>query len=139
MLTIASGLRSPNGVAFRDGALYVAEISRVLRFDNIEAQLRSPPAPVVVNASFPDKSHHGWKFIRFGPDGKLYVPVGAPCNVCEEQDPRFAGNLAEATELGKSPDRLPFPTLRDGGVDNFWQDGDHTRGVPALNTSPWVL
>lgn len=46
-----------------------------------------------------------------------------------EQDPRFAGNLAEATELGKSPDRLPFPTLRDGGVDNFWQDGDHTRGV----------
>lgn len=87
---IASGLRSPNGVAFRAGALYVAEINRVLRFDNIEAQLRSPPKPVVVNASFPDKSHHGWKFIRFGPDGKLYVPVGAPCNVCEEKDPRFA-------------------------------------------------
>ncbi|MEV2223644.1 hypothetical protein AB0E01_27725 [Nocardia vinacea] len=46
-----------------------------------------------------------------------------------EQDPRFAGNLAEATELGKSPDRLPTPTLRDGGVDNFWQDGDHARGI----------
>ncbi len=90
VLVIASGLRSPNGVAFRAGSLYVAEISRVLRFDNIEAQLNSPPAPVVVNASFPDKSHHGWKFIRFGPDGKLYVPVGAPCNVCEEKDPRFA-------------------------------------------------
>ena len=90
VLTIASGLRSPNGVAFRDGALYVAEISRVLRFDNIEAQLQAPPEPVIVNAAFPDKSHHGWKFIRFGPDGKLYVPVGAPCNVCEEKDPRFA-------------------------------------------------
>ena len=83
VFTIASGLHSPNGVAFRAGALYVEEINRVLRFDNIEAQLSAPPLPVVVNASFPDKSHHGWKFIRFGPDGKLYVPVGAPCNVCE--------------------------------------------------------
>ncbi|MHB8121712.1 MAG: PQQ-dependent sugar dehydrogenase [Desulfuromonadaceae bacterium] len=89
-ITIASGLKSPNGVAFRDGALYIAEISRVLRLDNIEAQLKNPPAPVPVKASFPDKSHHGWKFIRFGPDGRLYVPVGAPCNVCEEKAPRFA-------------------------------------------------
>lgn len=98
LLTIASGLDSPNGVAFRDGALYVAEISRVLRFDNIEAQLHNPPRPVVVNASFPDKSHHGWKFIRFGPDGRLYVPVGAPCNVCEERDPRFASIMRMAAD-----------------------------------------
>ena len=90
VITIAGGLRSPNGVAFRDGALYVAEISRILRFDNIEARLRNPPAAVVISTAFPDKSHHGWKFIRFGPDGRLYVPVGAPCNVCEEEDPRFA-------------------------------------------------
>lgn len=90
VITVARGLRSPNGVAFRDGALYVAEISRVLRFDAIETRLHNPPKAVVVNASFPDKSHHGWKFIRFGPDGRLYVPVGAPCNVCEEKDPRFA-------------------------------------------------
>jgi glucose/arabinose dehydrogenase len=90
VITIASGLNSPNGVAFRGGSLYVAEISRVLRYDNIEERLRNPPRPVVVNDTFPDKSHHGWKFIRFGPDGKLYVPVGAPCNVCEEKDPRFA-------------------------------------------------
>ncbi|MCM0084479.1 sorbosone dehydrogenase family protein [Geomonas sp. Red32] len=88
--TIAKGLREPNGVAFRKGSLYVAEISRVIRFDNIEEHLAAPPRPVVVNATFPDKSHHGWKFIRFGPDGKLYVPVGAPCNVCESKDPRFA-------------------------------------------------
>lgn len=90
VITIASGLRSPNGVAFLDGNLYVAEISRVIRFDNIEARLKNPPGPVSINSSFPDKSHHGWKFIRFGPDGRLYVPVGAPCNVCEEKDPRFA-------------------------------------------------
>lgn len=80
---IASGLESPNGVAFRDGALYVAEISRILRFDAIEARLDDPPAPVVVTDAFPDDGHHGWKFIAFGPDGKLYVPVGAPCNICE--------------------------------------------------------
>jgi len=90
VITIASGLRTPNGVAFRNGSLFVAEINRVLRFDRIEERLRNPPKPVVVNAGFPDKSHHGWKFIRFGPDDKLYVPVGAPCNVCEEKDPRFA-------------------------------------------------
>ncbi|WP_298435418.1 sorbosone dehydrogenase family protein [Geobacter sp.] len=90
VITIASGLQMPNGVAFRNGSLYVAEVSRVLRYDNIEARLKNPPRPVTVNASFPDKTHHGWKFIRFGPDGKLYVPVGAPCNVCEEKDPRFA-------------------------------------------------
>lgn len=96
VITIASGLKSPNGVAFRDGSLYVAEISRVLRYDNIEARLSDPPGPVVVNASFPDKSHHGWKFIRFGPDGRLYVPVGAPCNVCEEKDPRFASIMRMA-------------------------------------------
>jgi glucose/arabinose dehydrogenase len=90
VITIARGLNMPNGVAFRDGALFVAEVSRVLRFDNIEERLKNPPRPVVVNESFPAKSHHGWKFIRFGPDGRLYVPVGAPCNVCEEKDPRFA-------------------------------------------------
>jgi len=90
VLTIARGLRMPNGVAFRKGSLYVAEINRVLRYDAIEERLRNPPRPVIVNDSFPDKRHHGWKFIRFGPDGRLYVPVGAPCNVCEEKDPRFA-------------------------------------------------
>jgi glucose/arabinose dehydrogenase len=88
--TIAKGLDEPNGVAFRNGSLYVAEISRVTRFDDIENRLADPPKPVLVNGSFPDKSHHGWKFIRFGPDGKLYVPVGAPCNICESKDPRFA-------------------------------------------------
>ncbi len=90
VVTIISGLNSPNGVAFREGALYVAEISRVLKFENIENNLNSPPEPSIVNASFPADEHHGWKFIAFGPDGKLYVPVGAPCNVCLERDARYA-------------------------------------------------
>jgi glucose/arabinose dehydrogenase len=77
---------TPNGVAFRDGALYVAEVDRILRYDNIESRLESPPPPVVVGQKFPAETHHGWKFIRFGPDGWLYVPVGAPCNVCEPDE-----------------------------------------------------
>jgi len=90
VFVIAHGLTSPNGVAFREGALYVAEINRILRFDDIEARLSDPPAPMVVRDDFPTDAHHGWKFIAFGPDGRLYVPVGAPCNVCESEDPRYA-------------------------------------------------
>lgn len=87
---LAEGLNMPNGVAFRNGALYVAEVNRVLRFDNIETQLGTPPDPVIINDTFPTDRWHGWKFIRFGPDDRLYVPVGAPCNVCEREDPRYA-------------------------------------------------
>jgi glucose/arabinose dehydrogenase len=82
VVTIARGLRMPNGVAFRDGALYVAEVQRVLRYDGIESRLDNPPSPVVVK-EFPTDRHHGWKYIAFGPDGLLYVPVGAPCNICQ--------------------------------------------------------
>jgi glucose/arabinose dehydrogenase len=80
----------PNGVAFRDGSLYVATVNQILRFDNIESRLDRPPAPVIVTADYPARGHHGWKFIAFGPDGKLYVPVGAPCNDCESSEEIFA-------------------------------------------------
>ncbi len=83
---VASGLNMPNGVAFRDGSLYVAEVNRILRFDNVEKKTKKPSGPVVVFDKFPTDKHHGWKFIAFGPDGKLYVPVGAPCNICERLD-----------------------------------------------------
>ena len=96
---IAKGLDTPNGVAFKDGSLYVAEISRILRFDNIEQQLDNPPQPVVVYDKYPTEKHHGWKFIAFGPDGKLYVPVGAPCNLCERTD-----NEVFATITRMNPD-----------------------------------
>jgi glucose/arabinose dehydrogenase len=81
---IDEDLELPSGVEFRSGSLYVAALDRVLRYDNIESNLNAPPEPVVVSDSFPDKTHHGWKYLRFGPDDKLYVPVGAPCNVCDE-------------------------------------------------------
>jgi glucose/arabinose dehydrogenase len=90
VVAIARGLNSPNGVAVRDAALFVAEISRILRFDDIETHLDAPPAPVVVMDRLPKDTHHGWKFIAFGPDGWLYVPVGAPCNICERAEPVYA-------------------------------------------------
>jgi glucose/arabinose dehydrogenase/protein-S-isoprenylcysteine O-methyltransferase Ste14 len=90
VLTIARGLNMPNGVAYRNGALYVAEVSRILRMDDIANRLHNPPKPVVVSKAFPKDRHHGWKYIAFGPDGLLYVPVGAPCNVCEKKDGRYA-------------------------------------------------
>jgi len=87
---IGENLNSPNGVAFRNGALYVGEIHRVIRYDKIEEKLHNPPDPVVVNDSFPKDGWHGWKVIRFSPEDKLYIPIGAPCNVCVKENPMFA-------------------------------------------------
>lgn len=84
---IAEGLTSPSGIAFKDGALYVAEIERIIRFNNIDKDLDKAQMEVVFE-QLPDKRHHGWKFIRFADNGELIYPVGVPCNVCEE-DPEF--------------------------------------------------
>lgn len=83
VVQIASGLDQPNGVALRNGALYVATQSRLLRYDDIEKHLDAPPAPIVVKADLPNpRAGHTWKFIAFGPDDMLYMSVGSPCNVC---------------------------------------------------------
>lgn len=90
VVEVASGLNSPNGVAIRNGDLYVAEINRVLKYPNIEQNFRNKPKYEVVNDQFPSDAHHGWKYIAFGPDDKLYVPVGAPCNICKSENPIYA-------------------------------------------------
>jgi glucose/arabinose dehydrogenase len=77
---IASGLHRPNGVAFHDGTLYIAEVSRISKIEGIEANLDNPPAPTVIYEDLPKDEAHGWKFISIGPDNKLYVPVGQPGN-----------------------------------------------------------
>ena len=83
--TIATGLTMPNGIAWRDGDLYVAEPSRVLRYADIESRLDNPPDPVIVDAALPVKGKlHAWRYIGFGPDDLLYVSIGAPCNICDE-------------------------------------------------------
>ena len=84
VVLIAQGLDQPNGIAFRNGALYVATASRLLRYDDIERHLEAPPTPVVVRDSLPNpRAGHTWKFIAFGPDDMLYMSIGSTCNVCE--------------------------------------------------------
>jgi len=87
---IAAGLNVPNGVAFANGDLYIAEIQRIVKLEKISQALVAPPAPTVVSDGYPDETHHGWKYLRIGPDGKLYVPVGAPCNICLSENEIFA-------------------------------------------------
>jgi glucose/arabinose dehydrogenase len=84
VVVIAKGLNQPNGVAVRNGALYVATANRLLRYDDIERHLDAPPAPVVVRDNLPNpREGHTWKFIAFGPDDLLYMSIGSTCNVCE--------------------------------------------------------
>jgi glucose/arabinose dehydrogenase len=108
VLSIASGLNTPNGVAFYQGDLYVAEISRILRYPKIEENLNNPPKPIVVYDKYPKDTWHGWKFIRFGPDNKLYVPVGAPCNTCERKEDVYA------TITRMNPDGSQFEIFAKG-------------------------
>jgi glucose/arabinose dehydrogenase len=84
--TIAEKLFLPNGIEFHKGSLYVATPKDLTRYDKIEDNLDNPPKPVMVYDKFPGDVPHGWKFIKIGPDGKLYFPVGAPCNICDPSD-----------------------------------------------------
>ena len=84
--TILKGLYRPNGIVFHGGSLYVAELSRILRYDNIEDNLDNPPKPVIVFDALPKDEPHGWKYMVMGPDGWLYFNIGAPCNACVPPD-----------------------------------------------------
>ena len=120
--TIASGLALPAGVAWRDGRLYVSALSRILRFDGIDDRLANPPAAVVVNDRLPGESHHGAKFIAFGPDGRLYFGVGAPCNVCKP-DARH-GNLQRMNADGSGLEVVATGIRNSVGFD--WNPADRT-------------
>jgi glucose/arabinose dehydrogenase len=121
---LLTGLRQPNGVAFRDGALYVAEATRVIRYDGIESRLDAPPAPVAVIDGLPTRGgSHTWKYLAFGPDGLLYVPVGAPCNICEAEivsEPRFA-SILRAKPDGSSVEIFAHGVRNTVGFD--WHPG----------------
>jgi glucose/arabinose dehydrogenase len=120
--TIASGLSMPVGVAYRDGRLYVSAVSRILRLDGIDDRLSNPPAPVVVTDRFPTATHHGWKFIAFGPDGWLYVPVGAPCDICDP-DARFA-NIQRMKPDGSALEMVARGVRNSVGFD--WNPADQS-------------
>ena len=80
--TLLTGLRWPNGIALHNGTLYIAELNKISKIDNIEAQLDNPPKPTVIYDDLPSDEPHGWKFLAVGPDNKLYFNIGAPCNIC---------------------------------------------------------
>ena len=80
---VLKGLTDPSGVAFKNGTLFVADRTRIVRFNGIEDNLDNPGAPVMVIDGLPDKARHDAHAMGFGPDGKLYVAVGAPCDTCE--------------------------------------------------------
>lgn len=105
---LAQNLYLPNGVAFKSGSLYVAEINRIIKYDNIETNLANPPKPIVVFDQLPADKHHGWKYLRFGPDGKLYSAIGAPCNVCKPE------NKLYGTLFRINPDGSGFQILAEG-------------------------
>lgn len=121
---IADGLWMPNGVAFQNGSLYVSEVNRILRFDNIEAHLNDPPAPFVVYDGLPKKRSHGWKYIRFGPDNRLYVPIGAPCNICDRthEDERY-GTITRLNSDGTGHEIFARGVRNTVGFD--WHPNTH--------------
>ncbi len=90
VVVVAEGLSNPIGVTMLNGALYVAEIGRVIRFDDIDHRYAHKPSYTVVKGDLPDDKWHGEKVIKAGPDGKLYVPVGAPCNVCNKEEEKYS-------------------------------------------------
>ena len=151
VLTLASGLTQPNGVAFRDGSLYVAEISRISRYDGVEAFAKAgagapAPKPVVIYDQFPTDRQHGWKYLAFGPDGLLYTQVGAPGNIVERPDPYasivrmkpdgsgmeiFARGVRNSVGLAWHPDTRDL-WFTDNGRDMLGDDQPNDE----LNTAP---
>ncbi len=114
---IDSDLKMPCGVALKNGDLYVAAISRILKYENIEQHLEQPPEPTVVFDQYPPEAHHGWKYIAFGPDGLLYVPVGAPCNICNRTDNEIYGTITRIDVNNPKPEIIARGVRNSVGFD----------------------
>jgi len=134
---LARGLNNPSGVAFRDGVLYVAAVSRILRFPDVARDLTRPPGPEVVSDAYPADAHHGWKFIAFGPDGRLYVPVGAPCNVCAPSGPLYA-TITRLDVKGGRPEIVAQGVRNSVGFDFQPGTGSATSSRPTSSTGSAV-
>jgi glucose/arabinose dehydrogenase len=122
VVVLASGLEMPSGVAFHDGDLYIAEVGRIVRLPAIESHLDAPPKPEVVTDKLPKETHHGWKFIAFGPDGRLYVPIGAPCNICDPGADH--GKIISMKPDGSDWQDVALGVRNSVGFD--WQPGTNT-------------
>ena len=104
---VDSGLNSPNGVALRDGDLFVAQIDKITKYSDIDNTYADNPEPELIFDDLPSDASHGWKYIAFGPDDKLYIPVGAPCNICQSDEPYAALHRI-------NPDGSGFETVAQG-------------------------
>ncbi|MFQ5704001.1 MAG: PQQ-dependent sugar dehydrogenase [Gemmatimonadales bacterium] len=123
-IVILSDLNMPSGVAFRNGALYVADIGRIIRLDSIESRLETPPEPAIVTNSLPSRVWHGWKYLRFGPDGKLYLPVGVPCNICDTSEDERFGTILRMNPDGTELDIFARGVRNSVGFDWHPRTGD---------------
>lgn len=115
---IADDLPMPNGIDLHAGDLYVGALGRILRYPAILTHLDSPPTPQVVRDDLPTQTHHGWRYLRFGPDGKLYLSIGAPCNVCA---PQHAGLIERMQPNGTQTEVMARGVRNSVGFD--WQPG----------------
>ncbi len=126
VIEIDAELNLPSGLTYKGGDLYVGAVSEILVYRDIDQQLNSPPEPEVLIGDLPTERHHGWKFIDFGPDGHLYVPVGAPCNICLSEDPRYASILRYDIEEPAKPEIYAHGVRNTVGFDwhpetgNLW-------------------
>lgn len=124
VVVIDGGLKSPSGLTYKDGDLYVGAISRIYKYKDIANNIRSGNDPEIITDKLPTRTHHGWKFIEFGPDGLLYVPVGAPCNICLSEDEIFASILRMDVN---NPDK-PFELYASGVRNTVGFDWDPNSG-----------
>ncbi|KAF0811797.1 Aldose sugar dehydrogenase YliI [Andreprevotia sp. IGB-42] len=122
-LQIASGLTAPIGVAFRAGDLYVSSVDRIVKLPGIEKQLAQPPKPQLFHGGLPAERHHGGRYLGFGPDGWLYLGVGAPCNICAPAPDQYA-NLQRISPDGKQREVVARGIRNTVGFD--WQPGSNT-------------
>lgn len=116
VIIIDDSLEMPAGLDYYNGDLYVSEVSRILKYEKILQTMNKSPEPVVINANFPTDQMHGWKFIRIGPDGKLYIPVGAPCNNCIP-DKVWHARILRMTPNGQTIEYFAEGVRNTGGFD----------------------
>ena len=113
---VVDKLTQPAGVAFKDGALYVFAIDKVLKFDGIAGNPNAQPADMTAKFDLPKEQHHNWKYVAFGPDGKLYVPFGSPCNICEPPTKEY-GQIRRYNPDGSGKEVLATGVRNSVGFD----------------------
>lgn len=113
VVTIDHDLTLPTGIAIQDGDLYVGAVDKLLVYQNIDQTFESSPEPFVLYDELPEETHHGWKYLGFSPEDQLFFNVGAPCNVCEKENPWFATIMS--LDLNREPLK---PEIFASGVRN---------------------